>query len=120
MQFLVVDDSPVDRHLLVSLLEDLGHQAVVCENPSGILEQVSSGQYASIFLDIVMPEQDGYKILRTLRSHPETSDQHVIVYSSKNTPLEINYGIKRAGADAYLSKPATRESVAEALFRVPA
>ena len=118
MRFLVVDDSNVDRHLLTSMLEDLGHQADACETPSGALEKVADGGYDSVFLDIVMPGQDGYKFLRSLRSHPTAANQHVIFCSSKKTSIEIDYGIKRAGANDYLTKPVTRESLSKVLMQI--
>jgi CheY-like chemotaxis protein len=118
MRFLVVDDSAMDRHLLTSLLQELGHQVEVCEKTEGVLDKISSNAYNALFLDIVMPEQDGYKFLRELRLNEQTSSQRVIFCSSKKTPLEINYGIKRAGADDYIVKPVTRESLAQVLEKV--
>jgi len=118
MQFLVVDDSAVDRHLLTNLLEELGHQADVFTSTQGLIDKIAAGNYASIFLDVVMPEQDGYKFLRTLRSNPATAKQHVILYSSKKTALEINYGLKRAGANEYLVKPANKETLTEVLNKI--
>jgi CheY-like chemotaxis protein len=44
----------------------------------------------------------------------------VVFCSSKKTPLEINYGVKRAGANDYLTKPVTRDSVGQVLDRVAA
>jgi CheY-like chemotaxis protein len=118
MRFLVIDDSSVDRHLLVSLLEELGHQVDTVNGPEGALEEVANGDYHSVFLDVVMPTQDGYRFLRALRSHPSTAKQHVILYSSKTTDLEIKYGLNRAGANQYLTKPATRETISEVLQKV--
>ncbi len=118
MQVLVVDDSAVDRHLLTSLLEDMGHKVDVCATPAEAQELISAKTYKAVFLDIVMPEQDGYKFLRELRSNEKTAKQYVIFCSSKKTPVEVNYGIKRAGADDYITKPATAESVAQALRKV--
>jgi twitching motility two-component system response regulator PilH len=119
VHFLVVDDSNLDRHFLVSLLESLGHQVDACENSIGLVEKVQAGGYHSVFLDIVMPGQDdGYKLLRKLRANPMTAHQHIIFYSSKSTPLEVSYGMKRAGADDYLTKPVTLEQLAAALQKV--
>lgn len=120
MRFLVVDDSAVDRRLLTSVLQELGHQADECPNTEGALNKIATGNYTSVFLDIVMPEQDGYKFLRELRANSVTAKQHVIICSSKKTPLEVDYGLKRAGANEYLVKPVTRESMAEVLQKVPA
>ena len=118
MKLLVVDDSAVDRHHIIALLEKLGHEAEACQNTEGVLEKVATGSYAAVVLDIVMPEQDGYKFLRELRSHPVTAKQHVIFCSSKKTPIEISYGLKRAGANDYLTKPVTQESLDQVLQKV--
>ena len=118
MRFLVVDDSSVDRHLLTSVLTELGHEADVCANSQGVLDKIASEDYAAVFLDIVMPEQDGYKFLRSLRANPTTAKQHVIFCSNKKTPIEINYGLKRAGADDYVVKPVNRDSVEKALEKI--
>ena len=118
MKFLIVDDSAVDRHLMVNLLEQLGHQADTCESTQGVIDKIVNGNYAALVLDIVMPEQDGYKFLRELRSNPTTAKQHVILCSAKKTPIEINYGLKRAGADDYLTKPATVESLQDILQKM--
>jgi two-component system chemotaxis response regulator CheY len=118
MRFLVVDDSSVDRKLIVSMLEELGHQVDACRDTSGVLEKIASGNYAALFLDIVMPEQDGFQFLRELRLNPATAKQYVIFCSSKKTPVEINYGIRRAGANDYLTKSVTKESLERALEKV--
>lgn len=119
MRFLIVDDSAVDRHLLKSLLQELGHDVDECTEPGDpALEQIRSGQYSAVFLDIVMPNQDGYKFLRSLRSNTETAKQKVIFCSSKKTQLEIDYGLKRAGADNYITKPVDRDSLTQALQRI--
>jgi CheY-like chemotaxis protein len=120
MRFLIIDDSSVDRHALACLVEALGHEVDQCASPTDALSKVEAGSYDLVFLDVVMPEQDGYKFLRSLRLNPKTSSQYVVFCSSKKTPLEINYGIKRAGANDYLPKPATRESVDQVLERIAA
>lgn len=118
MKFLVVDDSSVDRHFIVSTLEKMGYQADACKDTINVLEKVATENYAAVILDIVMPEQDGFKFLRQLRINPATANQYVIFCSSKKTPVEINYGIKRAGANDYITKPVTPESLEKALQKV--
>jgi two-component system chemotaxis response regulator CheY len=106
--------------MLVSLLQGMGHQVDESSSTIGTINKIAQGDYAAIFLDIVLPEQDGYKFLRELRSNPNTAKQFTIFCSSKKTPIEVNYGIKRAGANAYITKPVTRESVSAILQEVPA
>ncbi len=117
--FLIIDDSAIQRHLLSSFLQDLGHKVDFCESSVGALEKIINNRYSAIFLDIVLPDQDGYKFLRELRSHQQIADQYVILCSTKSTKLEIDYGLKRAKADDYLPKPVSRESLSEALQKLP-
>lgn len=120
MKLLVIDDSAVDRHQIVFLAESLGHQTESLSSTQGAIAKLTTGNYAAVLLDIVMPKQDGYKFLRELRSFPATAQQYVILCSSKTTPLEINYGLRRAGANDYLAKPLTLERVAASLDKIRA
>lgn len=115
MKFLVVDDSQVDRHLLVSLLRGMGHQVDDFHDAENILDLVEQGDYAAVILDIVMPGQDGFKVIRKLRKNPNSSQQYIILYSSKKTPVEVNYGIKKAGANDYIVKPVTKQILQQAI-----
>ncbi|AFZ20740.1 response regulator [Allocoleopsis franciscana] len=115
LRFIIVDDSAVDRRFLASILEEMGHQVEAYDSTTGIIEKLITGEYDSVFLDIVMPEKDGYKFLRELRLNQRTVNQHVIFYSSKKTPVEVSYGIRRAGANDYLTKPITRERLEQTL-----
>jgi CheY-like chemotaxis protein len=105
--------------LLTSFLQELGHSSDFCESTVGALDKIINNSYRAIFLDIVLPEQDGYKFLRELRSHPQLADQYVILCSTKSTKLEIDYGLKRAKANDYLPKPVSRESLSEVLQKLP-
>lgn len=116
MNVLVIDDSAVDRYHLVSLLNFLGHQVDQCAEPSSVLELIADKSYDVVFLDVVMPDFDGYRLLRNMRLTPLISAQYVVICSIKKTPLEINYGLERAGANDYLPKPATREGL-ESIFQ---
>ncbi len=118
MKILIVDDSSVDRHFLKNLLEGLGHEVEAVENTRGILDKLSGHEYNIVFLDVVMPEQDGFKFLREIRANPSTKEQYVVLYSSKGTPLEVNYGLKRTGANEYLVKPATKDKLETLLATV--
>ena len=120
MRFLIIDDSSVDTHALTTILESLGQTVDRCDGTKDAMNKIETGAYTGVFLDVVMPEQDGYKFLRAMRLNPQTAQQYVIFCSSKKTPIEMNYGIQRAGANDYLPKPVSRESVEEVLAKIPA
>jgi CheY-like chemotaxis protein len=118
MRFLIIDDSSVERHALATGLETLGHQVDQCDTAVDALKTIESETYDSVFLDVVMPEQDGYKFLRTMRLNPKTAKQHVVFCSNKNTSLEMNYGVQRAGANDYLPKPVSRDSIERVIAKI--
>lgn len=111
MDVLVIDDSAVDRYHLVALLRSLGHEVDQCSEPNVVMKMITTKPYDMLFLDVVMPDIDGYRLLRNIRLDPAIGSQYVVLCSVKKTPLEINYGIERAGADDYLPKPATKEGL---------
>jgi CheY-like chemotaxis protein len=119
MRFLIIDDSSVERLALATGLESLGHAVDQFDTTIDALKTIEAGMYDSVFLDVVMPEQDGYKFLRTVRLNPATANQYVVFCSNKNTLLEMNYGVQRAGANDYLPKPVTRESIQKILGKIP-
>ena len=119
MRFLIIDDSAVDSHALTSMLQLLGHEVNRCASATDAMSTVETGKYDCVFLDVVMPEQDGYKFLRTMRLNPPTANQYVVFCSSKKTSLEVNYGIQRAGANDYLPKPVSHESLEKVIAKMP-
>jgi CheY-like chemotaxis protein len=119
MRFLIIDDSSVERLALATGLESLGHVVDQFDSTIDALKTIETGMYDSVFLDVVMPEQDGYKFLRTVRLNPATAKQYVVFCSNKNTSLEMSYGVQRAGANDYLPKPVTHESIQKAIAKIP-
>ncbi|MDJ0719439.1 MAG: response regulator [Prochloraceae cyanobacterium] len=118
MRFLIIDNSIAERNLLSFLLKKMGHFVEEKETAKGLVKLIATGQYDSIFLDIAIPDPDGYKFLRTLRANRVTAKQHVIIYSRKKSSLEINYGLNIAKANDFLLKPVTPKSLIQAIEKI--
>jgi twitching motility two-component system response regulator PilH len=67
-----------------------------------------------VLLDVVMPGRNGYEVLRGLRRNEKTKNLPVLVISSKGEPTDIEWG-KRQGANGYLTKPYTPDSLKQAV-----
>lgn len=103
-QVLIVDDNKVNRLLLARNVELLGHRAEAAENGKIAMEQLRTGAFDLILLDIEMPEMDGFEVLAAIKAAPDLRDIPVIVTSS----LEGLDNIVRCielGAEDYLPKP---------------
>jgi putative two-component system response regulator len=101
---LIVDDEPTNLALLTELLR-----------PHYRVRAAQSGRHALravrvdprpdlILLDVVMPELDGYGVLRELRSHPDTRGVPVIFLTALSDSRDEEQGLE-AGACDYITKP---------------
>jgi len=101
---LVVDDDETNRKILTGRLEAEGHKVAVAGNGRQALEMIERDAFDLVLLDILMPEMDGYQVLKHLKSHQSTRDIPVIALSALD---DIESAVKciAMGAEDYLTKP---------------
>ncbi len=101
---LVVDDTEDNLFLMTSLMEDK-YQMLVASSGSQALEIVMSRTPpALILLDIMMPDMDGYEVLRRIRQHPPTANIPVIFLTALSSIEEEQLGLDLGAVD-YITKP---------------
>jgi len=103
-KILVIDDEPAVHRLLQIILEDEGFHIVGLDESEETRRSISKGKPDLIILDIMMPELDGFDVLRMLKGDEETQDIPVIILSARNRREDMDKA-KRLGADIYLTKP---------------
>ena len=101
---LVVDDTPTNIDIIVSILKNF-YEIKVATNGEMALKIVEQIPIDLILLDIMMPNMDGYEVIKKLKSKTNTENIPVIFLSSKTETIDITKGFK-AGAVDYVSKPA--------------
>lgn len=101
---LIVDDSELQRKLLCSIVEGLGHRTSTAENGLMVLSLAHKTPPDIILLDLMMPEMDGFEALRHLKADPNLKHIPVIVISSQADDSDIVQCLD-AGADDHISKP---------------
>jgi CheY-like chemotaxis protein len=112
---LVVDDDPDLRETLSDGLELLGNFTVVgAEDGFRGLEQCVAVHPDCMVIDVMMPELDGYQLVKALRGDPETASTPLILLTALAQDRERFLGLA-AGVDQYLVKPATTEQVVAAI-----
>ena len=116
-KIMLIDDAPADLKMMESILKGASHDIVTCINGEGAEEMIDSEKPDLLMLDIVMPQRNGYEILRKIRRNPSQKDLPVIVVSSKGEESDILWG-KRQGASDYIVKPYTPERVLEAVGNI--
>ncbi|HET7028126.1 MAG TPA: response regulator [Candidatus Limnocylindrales bacterium] len=104
---LVVDDSAVNRKLVVQLLSGLGLAAIEADNGAAALEIVRGERGESVdlvLLDVVMPELDGYETLAAIKADEARRHLPVIMISGVDE-LDSVVRCIEMGATDYLPKP---------------
>jgi class 3 adenylate cyclase len=103
---LVVDDSTVNRRLLVRRLEALGLDALEAENGREALERLADAdsRVDVVLLDVVMPELDGYQTLAAMKDDERLRHIPVLIVSGVEEQESVVRCIE-LGATDYLTKP---------------
>ena len=107
---MVVDDAYSDLKLMESILQSAGHQVVSYADGAQLEERLLAEQPDVLLLDIIMPNRNGYEILRALKKDDRTRRTPVVLVTSKTQESDRLWG-KRQGADEYVSKPFTPEQL---------
>jgi twitching motility two-component system response regulator PilH len=107
---IVVDDAYSELKLMESILKSAGLEVVCLSDGDHLEERMLQERPDVLLLDIVMPNRNGYEILRSLKRDPRTKGTPIVLVSSKNQESDRVWG-KRQGADEYLGKPFTAEQL---------
>lgn len=103
-KILVVDDEKPIVKIIKANLETEGYEVVCAYDGIEALEAVAASHPDLVVLDVMMPRMDGWTVLRTLRSKPETADLPVIMLTALTDIEHMDRGA-REGSDVYLTKP---------------
>lgn len=114
IKVLVVDDSMTIRRSAEIFLEQAGYQVLLAEDGMDALSQVAEHAPDLVFCDILMPRLDGYRTCALIKSSPQSRTIPVIMLSSKDSIFDRARGAA-AGADEYLTKPFSKDSLLSAV-----
>ena len=111
---LVVDDVQTDRELIGMVVSRAGHRVAYAADGNEAIAKARELQPSLIFLDVVMPMQDGYKTCRLLKKDPETTTIPVVMVTSKNGDSDRFWSQKQGAAD-HISKPFTADHLLDCI-----
>ena len=107
---LVVDDSLSVRTQMDLCLRLHDLSVDMAENAETALELIENGNYDVIFLDVVLPEMDGYKVCKLIKANEEKRTIPIVMLTGKTSPFNKVRGVM-AGCDRYLTKPVDAEEL---------
>ena len=101
---LVVDDEATNRDVLSRRLKRHGHKVCAASSGEDALRMMGESPFDIVLLDVMMPDMDGYEVLRRIKSDERLQHIPVIMISALQEVDSVVRCIE-AGADDYLPKP---------------
>jgi len=111
---LVVEDDAATAELLTLHLSQAGYKVAHAYNGEEAIEKARSMAPFAITLDVMLPKKDGWEVLQTLKSDPQTADIPVIIHSIVDNK-ELAFAL---GATDYLMKPLDKEALLSKLGEI--
>ena len=116
LRLLVAEDNLVNRAVASGILEKAGHALVHVATGREAVEAFSDGSFDLIFMDVQMPEMDGFEATRRIRELEATTGGHItIVAMTAHAMAGDRERCLAAGMDDYVSKPLRKEDLLRAL-----
>jgi DNA-binding response OmpR family regulator len=106
-RILIVDDEPHIRRLLEETLEDYvdeGVEILAAKNGREALESIKKYNPNLVYLDVMMPEMNGYDVCRHVKKELKKQDVYIVLLTAKGQEFDKSKGIE-VGADMYITKP---------------
>ena len=112
---LIIEDNLGDTKVLQSLLNRIG-VAYLALDPHHILSELSQAPIPDvIFLDLEMPEMNGYEVLAELQASPDFEGVPVVAYTSHTSQMAA---AREAGFSSFLGKPLVSGEFAKQLEEI--
>ena len=103
-KILAVDDDPFIRKMFHSMLEQKGYRVFTASNGAEAISKSLQIKPNVIFLDLMMPEVDGFQALEILRQMEQTRNIPIIIVTARSDSATLLKVIK-LGANDFIAKP---------------
>ena len=103
-RILVIEDSPVNMALTVTILQNAGHSVLQADRAASGLEVARAQQPDLVLMDLQLPDVDGLTATRMLRADPKTAALPVIAVTAFAMKGDED-DTRSAGCDGYVTKP---------------
>jgi CheY-like chemotaxis protein len=113
-KIMVVEDNEIYREMISKILRDEGHHVESVGSGITAIKMLRKKKYDLIFMDLFMPDLDGYNTTKNIRNIPNCKSIPIIALTSnKNKDLIRKWA--SLGLAAYIAKPSTKQSILKAV-----
>ena len=114
---LLVDDYPDAREMYCEYLEFSGFEVVEAANGLEALQRAGEESPDIILMDLSLPIMDGWEATRRLKADPRTADIPVVALTG-HALSGISEGARKAGCDAFVTKPCLPDDLVKEIRKV--
>ena len=107
---LIVDDSPTEVHVFQKALERHGYKTATATDGVEAVRMAKEIRPDLIFMDIVMPNMNGYQATRALSNDPHTRAIPIVMVTSKGQETDKIWGLRQGAVD-YMVKPVSPDQL---------
>lgn len=115
LSILLAEDNLINQKVAQSIFKNIGYEIEIAKNGKEAVEMMEQGSYDVVFMDLLMPEMDGYQATSQIRKSGHTLP--IIAMSADEDDI-IRKAAFAAGMDEYVSKPARVENVKQLLIKL--
>ncbi|MBQ4847215.1 response regulator [Pseudoalteromonas sp. MMG005] len=110
IKIMVVEDNEIYREMISKILIDEGHNVEAVSSGLVAIKKLKKQKYDMIFMDLFMPELDGYNTTRNIRNINHCKNLPIVALTS-NKNKELIRKWATLGLTAYIAKPSTKHSI---------
>jgi CheY-like chemotaxis protein len=114
---LIVEDDPDQAALAELRVAAAGYRVALAASVEEMTEALKQGVPDLMLLDVMLPDGDGFDVLGRLRRHPDYALLPIVMLTVKADTNDIQQGLA-LGADGYVTKPYSKEVLADTIGRV--
>ena len=115
LSILLAEDNLINQKVAQSIFKNIGYEIDIAKNGKEAVEKMEVGRYDVIFMDLLMPETDGYEASELIRKAGHTLP---IIAMSADETIETRNAALTAGMTEYVMKPAKVESIKQLLIKL--
>lgn len=109
-KIVIADDSATVVEIVRDALTNAGYDCYEANNGAEAWKLVKKEKPDLVILDVIMPQLNGYQVLRQIRSDLSLKDVHVVMLTAKDQESD-RFWAKESGCSEYLTKPFDTEEL---------
>lgn len=113
MKIMIVDDEEEIRYIEERILKKAGYEVITAKNGRECFENLKNVRPDLIFMDVMMPEMDGWEITKLIKEDDDTKDIPVVIVTIKGSDDSKTRSFIYAHADGHLVKPIVEKELLE-------